>query len=85
MSEQICRKCLLREIDQHAYLQNIQNRIESLDDDIRTEAGIYERRLTACKACSYLKDGFCGACGCFVELRAAVNINQCPYEKWQQV
>ena len=31
-----------------------------------------------------LLSGMCRACGCFVELRAAIAANRCPYEKWQQ-
>ena len=28
-------------------------------------------------------DGMCRACGCYVELRAAMRKNACPYEKWK--
>ena len=35
-----------------------------------------------CKECKYLNEGLCGACGCFVELRAVIAVNRCPYEKW---
>lgn len=85
MTETGCRKCLLRDIDQNEYLQNIRNRIDSLEEDIKAGAELYEERLALCRQCRYLKDGFCGACGCFVELRAAIAVNQCPYEKWEQV
>ena len=30
----------------------------------------------------YLADGMCRACGCFVELRAAIKTNVCSYGKW---
>ena len=43
---------------------------------------VYEDRLAVCKECKYLNEGLCGACGCFVELRAVIAVNRCPYEKW---
>ncbi len=33
--------------------------------------------------CSYLNAGTCTACGCFVELRAALRTGHCPYRKWE--
>ena len=29
-----------------------------------------------------LLQGMCRACGCFVELRAVIAVNSCPYDKW---
>mgnify|MGYP000025854612 len=48
---------------------------------LQSEA-VYEDRLAVCKECKYLNEGLCGACGCFVELRAVIAVNRCPYEKW---
>lgn len=45
------------------------------------EAG-YEARLVVCRECDLLNAGTCGACGCYVELRAAAKISRCPYKKW---
>lgn len=42
----------------------------------------YERRLLFCKACELLNAGTCGACGCYVELRAAALVGHCPHKKW---
>ncbi len=82
MPEIGCRMCLLRDMDKNEYLKSIQNRIESLDEEIRTDQALYEGRLAICRTCGYLRNGFCGACGCFAELRAAVTVNRCPYDKW---
>lgn len=82
MSEIGCRMCLLRDMDKNEYFKGIQKRIDSLDEEIKADQASYEGRLAICGACGYLRDGFCGACGCFVELRAAVAVNRCPYEKW---
>ena len=32
----------------------------------------------------YLAQHMCRACGCYVQLRAAVKGQNCPYEKWEQ-
>ena len=31
-----------------------------------------------------LEEYLCRACGCYVQLRAAVKGQNCPYEKWEQ-
>ncbi|MBR2950689.1 MAG: hypothetical protein IKC46_12660 [Lachnospiraceae bacterium] len=43
---------------------------------------VYEQRLAVCKECDYLEVGTCLACGCYVELRAAVNKNKCICNKY---
>lgn len=77
-----CLKCLLRELDEEAYRKQLLRYIERLDADVKTAQAIYERRLQVCKECDYLETGTCLACGCYVELRAAVKKNRCPYKKW---
>ena len=77
-----CRKCLLREMDKNTYMENLYSYIARLDPEIKAEENVYENRLAVCKSCNYLKEGMCGACGCFVELRAVIANNVCPYQKW---
>lgn len=77
-----CLKCLLIEIDQKAYFTNLHNLIENMDEDVKTSSDTYQLRLITCKNCDYLRDGLCGACGCYVELRAAVAAQSCPYDHW---
>ena len=79
-----CLKCLLRELDERAYMEKLHRYIELLDADVKAPKGLYEDRLAVCKACDYLEEGTCQACGCYVELRAAVRKNRCPYKKWRQ-
>lgn len=78
---EICKKCLLREM-----AEADRNMIEKYRAAIKTadridEAG-YEARLYVCKECEFLNEGTCGACGCYVELRATAKISRCPYKKW---
>lgn len=69
-------------MDQAAYFQNLRDYIANLDEDVKAEDTLYEKRLSFCKECDLLLDGMCRACGCFVELRAAIRTNGCPYDKW---
>ena len=89
-----CRKCLLREMDKNAYMENLYAYIDRIEEDSKADKAVYEDRLAVCKECKYLNEGLCGACGCFVELRAVqkvrkcpdlpavIAVNRCPYEKW---
>lgn len=80
--KRICRKCLTRDMDQAEYFANLHTYIENLDADIKVDSQLYNERLEICKGCDLLADGMCRACGCFVELRAALWKNSCPYDKW---
>lgn len=78
-----CRKCLTRDmIDKDAYFATLRDMIENIDTEYKTDGAVYEERLKKCTECERLADGMCRACGCYVELRAAVNKNHCPYNNW---
>lgn len=78
-----CRKCLTADMDQEEYFRNLHAYVANLDSDIKVSRPVYEERLLYCKNCDLLLDGMCRACGCFVELRAALRKNACPYDKWK--
>jgi len=84
-TKRICRKCLTRYMDKDAYFENLHTYIANIDDEIKVEKPLYEERLSLCKECDLLADGMCRACGCYVELRAAIRKNGCPYDKWKSV
>lgn len=77
-----CRKCLTRDMDAAAYFESLHSYIANLDEELKVDASVYESRLGGCKECDLLLDGMCRACGCYVELRAAMKKNGCPYGKW---
>ena len=77
-----CRLCLLRDIDPKEYEAKIKRVIDLMDKKEKASADLYEKRLEVCENCSYLKDAFCNACGCYVELRCAKKSSRCPYEHW---
>ena len=87
MEQRICTRCLLREmIDQdaskQAELEMIKKYREAIKQADRAKDMEYEARLAVCRACEKLIAGTCGACGCYVELRAAVKMSPCPKKKW---
>ena len=78
MNQRFCRRCLLDELFEEKEYKHLQDYIEHLDKDIKTEEVEYKRRLDLCKECDNLINGMCKICGCFVEIRAAVKKNYCP-------
>ena len=78
-----CKKCLLREMaDGVKIYESVKRMIEDLSDEERASEPIREERLSICKDCERLLEGMCTACGCYVELRAAMKEKECPYERW---
>lgn len=73
-----CRKCLLSEMQEDVYFENLKKYIDGLDEDLKVPAPVYETRLAACKDCEQLLSGMCRICGCYVELRAVMKKNGCP-------
>lgn len=83
MNTRICKKCLLREMAEEDAKQ-IQRYKEAIKESDRVDAEVYEERLALCKACDFLNTGTCGACGCYVELRALAKNGRCPHKKWNK-
>lgn len=78
-----CRRCLTRDmIDSEEEFRSMREYIDNLDEDVKTDAELYEDRLGICKECDMLLAGMCRRCGCYVEMRAAVKKNACPGKKW---
>lgn len=78
-----CRRCLTREsVDGEEIYRTLREHIDNLDPELRAAEELYEERLSVCRECELLLQGMCRSCGCYVELRAAVNKNRCPEKKW---
>ncbi|MFA9381828.1 MAG: DUF6171 family protein [Acetanaerobacterium sp.] len=84
MERSVCRRCMLHELSQDAYFENVYEYIRSLDESIKASPQQYDSRLDICRSCDNLLNGMCKLCGCFVEMRAAVLKNTCAYTpaKW---
>lgn len=77
-AQRVCRKCLLREMEEGEYFKNMYDYIERLPEDDKVPDEIYEKRLDVCKTCNNLLNGMCRLCGCYVEMRAVMKIRSCP-------
>jgi len=73
-----CRRCLLQEMGESEYFENLHAYIKNLDDDLKVCSEVYAQRLAQCKSCDNLLSGMCRICGCYVELRAVMKKNICP-------
>ena len=87
MEQRICLRYLLRDMialdsSKQAELEKIKNYREAIKQTDRVKDTEYEARLAVCRTCEKLIDGTCLACGCYVELRAAVRMSHCPKKKW---
>lgn len=82
--KRFCRRCLTKEMPDSVYFKNMYDYIAQLDEDIRASEETYQERLAVCKQCDSLLNGMCRICGCFVEMRAAIDGNSCPAirSKW---
>lgn len=78
-----CKKCLIRDFDEGELFRTMQDYIARIDADIKTPVEEYEQRLELCTNCDSLLNGMCRVCGCYVEMRAAVQTNYCPAVKKQ--
>ena len=83
--KQLCRKCLISELDYDEYLENLKSYIASVPYDMRVSNEVYEKRLSLCRECGELSDGMCAQCGCYVELRALKPAMHCPGEKGSDI
>ena len=82
MDNRICKKCLIRDMEEYEEYKNMFEYIRNLPEEIKAPQELYEHRMELCKECDMLLSGMCRKCGCFVEMRAAVTKNYCPGKKW---
>lgn len=76
-----CKKCLLSEMAE-ADASKIEAYRMAIKEKDRVKDEEYERRLLFCSSCDMLNAGTCGACGCYVVLRATAKTGKCPHKKW---
>lgn len=83
--KQLCRKCLLEELDENEYIRSLRDYIKDYPQEKRCPDEEYSRRLAICRECERLDRGMCALCGCFVELRALKKDMYCPdhENKWK--
>ena len=57
--------------------------INGIAKNEKSADSLCDERLSVCEKCDYLLSGTCRACGCFVELRAAMKTSGCPHGLWK--
>ena len=78
MTDRPCR-CLITDLpDQAALSRLIRERLAQISPEDRATPEETARRLSRCRDCDALRNGTCGLCGCYVELRAAWAARRCP-------
>lgn len=80
-----CKKCLLLEAGENKSYQTVKDYLDNLDRSLIVDDEKYNERLTLCRNCDSLISGMCLKCGCYVEIRAALNNKNCPdfdNQKW---
>ncbi len=65
------------------YREMIGKHVDIIKPEDRSDDALYDSRLSVCRECPKLNAGTCAACGCFVEIRAALKRSVCPDKKWK--
>jgi len=81
-SHRECRKCLLIDATVGKEKDIVYRYISELPKSEKAPDALFLERLELCRMCQWLLSATCQACGCFVEVRAAVRKHKCPYHKW---
>ena len=77
-----CTRCLLKDYSKEVYEKLIVEGLKALPIEDLTTEDVTSGRLEVCKGCEKINQGTCLACGCYVEIRAALKAGKCPYSKW---
>ena len=77
-----CTRCLLKDYSKEVYDRLIVEGLKALPAEDIADGEVTALRLSVCQACEKLNQGTCLACGCYVEIRAALKTGKCPYSKW---
>ncbi|HAU50271.1 MAG TPA: hypothetical protein DEG74_05230 [Clostridiales bacterium] len=77
-----CLRCLISEMDDDTANEIVKKGISDILDRDKTDEKVYDERLSICRSCDNLLSGTCLSCGCYVEIRAAINKGRCPERKW---
>ena len=78
MSAVPCPRCLIRGPEGEALRALLEEWIDAIPEEEKTEGALYEARLSACRDCDALREGTCALCGCYVAYRAAKARMACP-------
>ncbi|MCR5797988.1 DUF6171 family protein [Eubacterium xylanophilum] len=86
MSRPFCKKCMWTKEMLEKERIKVEEYVSRIPVEERVCDSEYERRLLICGKCSDRRAGFCGQCGCYIEIRAARKTGYCPgiTDKWKE-
>ena len=75
----VCRKCLPGQNNEETFYEDLSRYIQRMDEDLKVDQQIYEKRLNICSTCDRLMNGMCLAdalwnCGLY---RRCENVRIC--------
>jgi hypothetical protein len=73
----------LKDYSKEVYDRLIVEGLKALPEEDLTTGDVTAARLNVCRECEKINQGTCLACGCYVEIRAALKNGKCPYNKWK--
>lgn len=73
----VCRRCAEEDPDLAAHLDEY---VASLPKEVRASPAAYEYRLSRCAECPRRRGILCSVCGCFIQVRAAKRMLECPID-----
>jgi hypothetical protein len=76
-----CRNCFFDDLEEEKIKRNIEEYVESLSPEIKSDEELLKARLALCEECPDFLGGMCRVCGCFVMARAAKKLSYCPAVK----
>ena len=79
-----CPRCPEFYGDRQEEEEKIARYIGNIPAEDRVSGEEYQNRLAVCGDCGMLREGICGKCGCYVQIRALRREMGCPDEvpKW---
>ena len=69
----VCRKCLPGQNNEETFYEDLSRYIQRMDEDLKVDQQIYEKRLNICSTCDRLMNGMCN-CGLY---RRCENVRIC--------
>lgn len=49
---------------------------------VMAERSVIDFRVATCKQCKFMKSSRCQACGCYIVVKAGMDAEKCPKDKW---
>lgn len=71
-----------------SFVQKVKNVVGTMGDFAGSgfkvaDKEVYDQRMEICRGCDRFENNrFCKECGCFMDLKAKIEVAECPLDKW---